>query len=105
MSEVVNNSGLVPLGVAVLVEPYQPDMESSVLVLPDNVRWSAILVDTKVRVLEVGPAAWKEEEQPRAKPGDVVFITKMAGYITQGADGKVYRLVNDRDVFCRVKGA
>jgi co-chaperonin GroES (HSP10) len=98
-----NSSGLHPLGVAVLVEP--PEADVSVIYIPDPVRQALKILENRVRVIEVGPEAWKDESQPRAKPGDVVIITKHAGAVANGIDGKLYRVVNDRDCYLRVEEA
>jgi co-chaperonin GroES (HSP10) len=96
-----NETGLHPLGVAVLVEPDTSKVKSSIIALPDTVHDRFVMVEAKCIVIEVGPEAWKDEAQPRAKPGDKVLVTKYAGYAAQSPrDGKLYRLVNDRDVFC-----
>jgi co-chaperonin GroES (HSP10) len=96
-----NETGLHPLGVAVLVEPDESKVKNSIIALPDTVKDRFAMVEAKCRVIEVGPEAWKDERQPRAKSGDKVLVTKYAGYAAQSPkDGKLYRLVNDRDVFC-----
>jgi co-chaperonin GroES (HSP10) len=99
----VNNSGLKPLGKAVLVEPYEPEIKKGLIVIPDTVRERTIMVETRCVVIEVGPACWDDEKVPRAKPGDKVLITKFAGVMAQGTlDGKQYRFVNDRDIFAGI---
>ena len=98
-----NTSGLQPLGRAILVEHYEPERAGSLIVMPDSIRVRSLMVEQRAIVIEVGPEAWKEESQPRAKPGDLVLISSMAGYMAEGtADGKQYRLVNDRDVFAKI---
>lgn len=99
----VNRSGLKPLGVAVLVEPYEPEIKASRLHLPPTVAERSSMVETRAIVVAIGPSAWHDEMQPRAKVGDKVFITKLAGVMAVGPlDGKTYRLVNDRDIFCQI---
>lgn len=99
-----NPSGLRPLGHAVLVEPYEPQKKESLIALPDNVKERVLMVETRATVIEVGPAAWADESQPRARPGDHVLISRFAGVMARGtADGKLYRLVNDRDLFCSIE--
>lgn len=101
-AEIVNPSGLAPLGRAVLVEPFEPERKASAIVLPPTVLGNERAVDVRVRVVEVGPACWPDEPS-RAQAGDVVFIAKMSGFVAQGPkDGKPYRLVNDRDIFAKV---
>jgi co-chaperonin GroES (HSP10) len=98
-----NLSGLKPLGVAVLVEPYEPERKGGKIVIPANVQERTSMVDQRVTVIEVGPSAWHDEPAPRAKAGDKVLVTKFAGMLAIGTkDGKQYRLVNDRDVFCAI---
>lgn len=100
----INKSGLHPQGVAVLTEPYEPEMKvfSDTIVIPDSVREGLSVLENRVVVVEVGPFAWRDETCPRAKVGDVVMVTKFAGFVATGADGKLYRMVNARDVFCTV---
>ena len=102
MSEMLNESGLRPLGRAVLVSHYEPEQKESLIVMPDSVSERNMLVEQRAVVVEVGPACWPDEP-PRAQPGDKVLLSKMAGYIATGpADGKKYRLVNDRDIFAAI---
>lgn len=102
-SKISNNSGLKPLGRAVLVEPYEPELKKSVIVMPETVKERTAMVETRAIVIEAGPAAWDDEKAPRATPGDKVMISKFAGVMVKGVkDDKVYRLVNDRDIYCRI---
>lgn len=98
-----NVSGLKPLGRAILVEPYEPERANALIVMPDSVKVRTMMVEQRAVVVEVGPECWKEEGQPRAKVGDLVLISAMAGYMAEGtADGCQYRFVNDRDVFAAI---
>ncbi len=102
-----NTSGLSPLGHAVLVEPYEPEIRAGAIYIPENVAQGMQQVDQRVTVIAVGPTAWQDEPSPRAGPGDKVLVTKYAGWVAgKGvtADGKTYRMVNDRDIFCRIDG-
>lgn len=99
----VNTSGLEPLGHAVLVAPYEPEVAKSPIMLPDTVADRTKMVATRVTVIAIGAEAWREESVPRAKVGDKVMITKFAGEMTVGPkDGKQYRVVNDRDLYVRI---
>ena len=101
--EFQNTSGLEPLGNAVLVEPYEPDIQLGVIEIPEEIRKRAMMVEQRVIVVAIGPECWKDEKVPRAKPGDKVLVTKYAGYQAQGTlDGKQYRMINCRDIFCRI---
>lgn len=99
-----NPSGVRPLGFSVLVEPYEPEIKSSVLVIPDTVGDRTKMNETRAIVIDVGPCAWMEEPEPRAKPGDKVLISRFAGVLVQGtADKKWYRMINDRDIYCQIE--
>ena len=98
-----NNSGLRPLGVAVLIQPYEPERKGALIEVPDFVQSKAAMVDNRAVVIAVGPNAWHDEPTPRAKPGDKVLVTKFAGYMARGPrDGQLYRFVNDRDLFAGI---
>lgn len=99
-----NESGIQPLGRAVLVEYYTPERAESVIVIPDNVQDRTLMVEQRAVVVEVGSACWPNEP-PRARPGDRVLIAKYSGYAATGPlDGKRYRLVSDADIFARIVG-
>jgi co-chaperonin GroES (HSP10) len=97
-----NASGLQPLGRAVLVKPYEPEKKNSLIVMPDAVNERLQMLDTRATVVAIGPACWPDEP-PRAKVGDKVLISRMAGTIVKGtADGVMYRAINDRDIFMEI---
>lgn len=98
-----NTSGLDPRGVAVLIRTYEPERKGGQIVLPDSVQGRMSMVDNRAVVVAVGPSAWHDEPAPRAAVGDRVLVTKFAGFMAKGpADGQMYRLVNDRDIFCAI---
>lgn len=100
-----NQSGLKPLGVAVLIQAYEPERNGALVEIPDFVQGRMNMVDNRAVVVEVGPSAWHDEPSPRAAAGDKVLVTKFAGFMATGPmDGKLYRLVNDRDIFCAITG-
>ena len=102
MSEIRNESGLAPLGRAILLEHYEPERKESLIVIPDNVKDRTVLLEQRAVVIEMGPHCYPDEPK-RCKPGDKVLVSRMAGYIAVGpADGKRYLMVNDRDVFARI---
>lgn len=102
MSE-TNQSGLKPLGRAVLVREYAPERKGSLIAIPDFVQERGAAVETRAEVVEIGPACWPDEPVPRAKVGDKVLISKMAGFVAKGTkDGALYRFVNDRDIFAQI---
>lgn len=99
-----NTSGLKPLGRAVLIAPYTPERKHSLIQLPDAVLGNDLAIEQRAVVIEAGPRAWMNEDQPRAKPGDKVLVAKFSGYMAVGtADGKQYRFVNDNDIFAGIE--
>lgn len=99
-----NESGLKPLGRAVLVEPYTPERKEGLIVLPDEVLARQQTIDQRATVIEVGNSAWCDEPTPRAKVGDKVLIARYSGHMATGTkDGKQYRFVNDRDIFAAIE--
>jgi len=98
-----NRSGLSPRGVAVLIKTYEPERKGAQIVIPDNVQGRLSMVDNRAVVVAIGPSAWHDELEPRAAVGDKVLVTKFAGFMAKGPrDGQMYRLVNDRDIFCAI---
>jgi len=98
-----NTSGITPLGHAILVAPYEPEIQQGLIQLPDSVRSRTQMVEQRAIVISVGACAWDDEPGPRAVAGDCILMTKFAGYMAVGPDdNKQYRLINDRDVFARI---
>ncbi len=93
----MNKSGLEPRGAAVIVKPYE--IKSDTIELPSTVKSRSDMIEQKAVVVAIGPEAWKDESQPRAKVGEHVLISKYAGYLAQGDDGEAYRVINGSDIF------
>lgn len=99
-----NTSGLKPLGIAVLVKPYEPEYKTQGgIVIPQQVKDRMLMADQRAVVIEAGPEAWLDERAPRAQPGDHVMLAKYAGHLLVGtADGEQYRMVNADDIFAKI---
>jgi co-chaperonin GroES (HSP10) len=99
----VNQSGLRAVGRAVLCKPYEPEFSKTVIAIPDHVRARELMQEMRVTVIQVGAHCWPDEPA-RAAPGDRVLISKFCGAIVRGtADGELYRLCNDNDIFCQIE--
>jgi co-chaperonin GroES (HSP10) len=99
-----NTSGLKARGHSVLVEPYEPEIKSSLLVIPDTVGDRTKMHEVRAVVVDIGACAWIDEPEPRAAIGDKVLISRFSGVLVRGtADQKLYRMVNDRDIFCQIE--
>lgn len=100
----MNQSGVKPLGRAVLVKPYTPEIKESMIILTEDVLARDQMVEQRAIVVEVGKYAWHDEPEPRASAGQKVLVSKFAGYMVKGtADGVQYRLVNDKDIFAAIE--
>lgn len=100
-----NESGLLPLGRAVLVKMYEPEKRpGSVIQIPETVKEKSSVMEQQAVVIAIGSECWSDEKSPRCGVGDKVIVTKLAGYMARGSlDGQLYRLVNDRDIFCKIE--
>lgn len=109
----MNKSGLMPLGQAVLVKPYESQLKSNRIAIPDAVQERFAMVEQRAIVVAVGPEAWARERvrllgiplwrRLRARPGDRVLVSKHAGYMAKGTeDGQQYRMVNGNDIFAKI---
>ncbi len=94
-----NTSGWRPAGRAVLVLPEDIVKKESRIALPQSVADRTKLMQDRACVVAVGAAAWMDEPEARAQPGDNVILAAFSGYILEGKDGKTYRAVNERDIF------
>ena len=101
----VNTSGLKPLGRAVLLRPYVIEGKTAGgIIIPEEARKKDQMAEQKALVVEVGANAWNGEPRPRARVGDNILFSKWAGYSAIGPnDGIEYRVVNDNDIFLKIK--
>lgn len=98
-----NKSGLFPLGRAILIRPYTPGREKGLIELPAEVKSREQMLEQRAEVIAIGPSAWHDEPQPRAKVGDKVLVSRFSGYQALGTLDEVqYRFVNDRDIFAAI---
>lgn len=98
-----NRSGLKAVGRAVLCKPYSPEINNSPIAVPDHVKAMEFLAEMRAVVVQVGEHCWPDEPA-RARAGDKVLVSKFSGAIVKGtADGELYRLVNDNDIFCQIE--
>lgn len=102
VKSLINKSGLEPRGHAVLIKPYELE-STSLIVIPDSVKERNKMIESRAIVIDAGSAAWDDEDEPRAMPGDKVMVARYTGNMVQGTlDGETYRMINDRDIYCRI---
>jgi len=98
-----STSGINPTEYNVLVEPEKVEESSR-----GGVLLAASTLDRKQafairgKLMAVSPLAFSYEVWPegtrRPQIGDTVIMTKAAGVIVEGLDGKEYRLLKDKDI-------
>lgn len=87
--------------VFVAVEPVSEKTGGGIF-LPDKERDKQIMVQTRGRIVSVGPVAFDFADFPEGTTpiaGQAITFAKLAGIRFSGEDGKEYRAINDRDVF------
>lgn len=97
-----NTSGIRPKGHAVLGLPYEKPKKDSRIVIPETVKERTQMLEDKIWVVAIGAACWNDEPEPRTKVGELVLIPYLAGRMVKGKDGRIYRMINDRDVMAEV---
>lgn len=116
-----NESGIYPSGDRILVQPEEIEKKTAGgIIIPETETEKYEAVQMAARLVAVGPDAWKHKvetvyrvidgqkkmveerhtgyAQPWAKVGDRVMFAKFAGSGRIGADGKMYRVLNDEDI-------
>ena len=122
-SKATNPSGITPLLDRVLVLPDEIEEKTQGgIYIPDPVQEHHQMAQAAGTLVAVGPDAfthsrtevyregalsevrierWDPDKTP--KPGDRVLFAKYGGLQNPGKDGKVYRLLNDRDITAAVE--
>jgi chaperonin GroES len=101
MSEI----GILPAGHRLLVKPDEEveSLGSGLIQIPESIKERYHLVQTKGKLIAVGPTAWEAFGTTQwAKVGDTVMFAKYAGLVVKGLDGKQYRILNDEDLIAVV---
>lgn len=102
----VNESGLNPIGERILLLPDSCSEKTSggITLTEDLISRNTEAAETGV-IIAVGPDAWlwnadrtRKYEGPKPKPGQRVAFQRYSGAMHHGADGRRYRLMEDRHV-------
>lgn len=98
-----NTSGIEPTEFNVLVLPDAVEERTAGgIIKPQDTREREQAAAIKGCIVAVSPLAFTYETWPdharRPKAGDRVLIAKYAGLTVEGADGKHYRVLKDKDV-------
>lgn len=111
MSNILNNSGLEPLGCRVLIKPVIPENKTSGgILLPDSAVDAEKARQQDAYIVAMGKDAFMREINGRLEPypdkpmvGAKVRIIKYMGDSLTGTDGEEYRLLNDVDILAIIK--
>lgn len=103
----MNNSGIKPLDVRVLVHPDPVEEVTKGGIIRVNVEREK-MAQVRGTLVAVGKNAWSEAKENPAfeapQPGARVLIAKYGGIVIEGADGEEYRIMNDVDVTATIEG-
>lgn len=99
------NPGFVAAGhrVLVYVFPYERTTEAGI-VIPEEAAKREDMKQERAFVVNIGPTAWLDtpgagkKDHYWAAPGDIVYISRFAGYKVLGKDGVEYKIINDLDI-------
>jgi co-chaperonin GroES (HSP10) len=96
----VNNSGIYPVGISVLVlpDPVAQETESGIVISTDSEHSREEMRQTDGVVVAIAPDAFYDERVPRCKVGERIIMAAYAGMVRKGNDGLTYRLIKDDDV-------
>lgn len=97
--------GFFPCGHRVLVYVFPAERKTEGgIVIPEDVAKREDMKQVRAFIVNIGTTAWldtpggRSREGAWAVQGDIVYISKFAGFKILGKDGVEYRLINDLDI-------
>ncbi len=102
----INQSGLLPVEYRVLIKP-EPIEDTDPLYrkckalgiqIPNDPKEREQMAQQRGTLVDHGGNAFDDWKGAKPTVGCKVIFGKYAGYNTQGADGEVYRVCNDKDI-------
>jgi co-chaperonin GroES (HSP10) len=94
----VNTSGMWPVEYKILILPEEvEEVSKGGIVLTTSTTERDKMAQVKGRLIAVGGNAFEDWKGRAPEVGDHLWFAKYAGYVVKGADGKDYRLCNDKD--------
>lgn len=95
----INTSGMQPVEFKILIEPEEvEEVSKGGIVLAVKTTEREAMAQVRGRLIAIGGNAFEDWAGQVPKLGDSIYFAKYAGYVIKGADGKEYRLANDKDV-------
>jgi len=92
--------GIRATGFTLIVAVEIVDEKKGQIFIPDTVKAKEQIVQQRGRIISMSPAAFDFADfgDDAPKVGDAIIFSKLAGFRTEGADGKELRVIQDRDV-------
>ena len=100
MKTEINDSGIYPVGISILVlpDPVTQETESGIVLSTHEQHEREEMKQTDGVVVAIAPDAFYDERSPRCKVGERIIMAAYAGMVRKGNDGRTYRLIKDDDV-------
>lgn len=92
--------GMKATGFTVIVAPVEALEKIGSIHIPVSAKDKNEIVEQRGRIVSVGPVAFDFADFKGSEPriGHAVIYAKLAGFQTEGSDGRKYRILNDRDI-------
>lgn len=94
--------GLAPTEYNVIVAPAVIPEKIGSIVLADTTKEQKGMAAQVGRIIAISPVAFNYERWPKGasppKLGDIVWYARYAGGLFEGADGREYRILKDKDI-------
>lgn len=98
----MNQSGLEPVGVRVIVLPDEVEEKKGSIYLPDTVKDKERMAQVKATLVAMGGNAFDGIIGAVPKVGERVYVGKYAGIRQVGRDEK-FQVVNDEDIIAIIR--
>ena len=98
--------GIRATGFTVLVALPPKEEKIGSIIIPDNTNDRERMAHVRGRIVSASPAAFDFASFPDGSVpsvGDAVIFAKFGGIVTEGDDGKEYRLLNDKDILAVIE--
>lgn len=95
----INLSGISPVEYKILVQIEETEtVTKGGIILTHDHKERADMAQVKGTLIAVGGNAFEDFRGSIPQPGDKVMIAKYAGLVSDGNDGRKYRICSDKDV-------
>lgn len=99
MNDYFDVIGIDPKGFRVLIKPMEVENKTAGgIVLATETIKKDETQQIRGQVIAVGPDCFSDKRSVYCESGDYVLFARYAGLTYTGADGELYRIINDEDV-------